>query len=469
MKRLMLDYFRRWSWLLALVGVLQFRFGWSIANRPEDDFEFWGLCLAGFMGANLLALDLGRGVVRAVAVLPLTGRQIGRSWWLATVPIPAIASAALLFLGAATFCHLHPNQVFPAARLAMASLFTLMWLGIVFTLIFNAPRGFRGHGWEDARTLFFGLLGIMMLFGGMLLCQGASRKPIARAIFLGVGAVLTVWSWLRAEQFDLGRDGQVDLGRLGQSNLRRPGPRLTALEPKIAPGRHCAPGGPGGIPFLIRTTFVRMFLYLAAMNAVIALLAPLESWWQGHAIPQDLAIVMFAGGSFMFCGFVIVFELLPVLRQLRWLRTLPISATRLAAVMIAITLLPLIALGALAAGVVGPALGASAAITFLKSYTYILAPASLCVFFCVWRGDGMQAYALLGFTLFGFLKLHGWLQLHSHRLELPFSLIGPIVAISVLLAFLLTRYALLHSSRAYRVQANPFGNAPWARAGEPSH
>ena len=81
MKRLMLDYFRRWWWVLALVGIFEFRLGWSIANRPEDNFEFWGLMLALWTGANLLSFDLRRGVVRAIAPLPLTARQIGRSWW----------------------------------------------------------------------------------------------------------------------------------------------------------------------------------------------------------------------------------------------------------------------------------------------------------------------------------------------------------------------------------------------------
>jgi hypothetical protein len=103
---------------------------------------------------------------------------------------------------------------------------------------------------------------------------------------------------------------------------------------------------------------------------------------------------------------------------------------------------------------------ATVAITFLKSYTFILAPASLCVFFVVWRGDGMLAYALLIFTMFGFLQMHGWLQVFLHNPEIPFNLIGPIVSTSVLLALLLTRCTLRHSRRAYRVQLNPFGN-PW--------
>jgi uncharacterized membrane protein (UPF0136 family) len=100
MKRLILDYFRRWSAVLALVGMLEFWLGWFIASNPKQSFEFWGLLLAMWAGANLLQFDLKRGVARGIAVLPLTARQIGLSWWLATVALPAIGFGVLLILGA---------------------------------------------------------------------------------------------------------------------------------------------------------------------------------------------------------------------------------------------------------------------------------------------------------------------------------------------------------------------------------
>ena len=440
MKRLILDYFRRWWWMLALGGALQSTFGWSIAKRPEEAFEFWVFLVALWMGATLLGFDLQRGVARTVASLPLTAKQIGRGWWLATVAIPAIALAALLFLGAGTFHYFHPNNVFPASRLAMASLFVLPWLGTSFTSIYGLNNDIIFGNWrERTKVAFFSSLSTMMLFGGMLTLQNSTKQPFKFAIYLGVGALLIVAGWFRAERFVLGRASF----------------RLSALRCKSPGGQYRAPGGYGGIPLLISTTFVRMFLYVASMVASMALLM----LWQGQAIPRHVAIAMFAGtGSFMACGFIIVFQLLPVLRQLRFLRTLPLSATRLATVMIAIVVLPLIALGALATGVAGLALGTQAGITFLKSYTFILASASLCVFFAVWRGDGMPAYALLVITMFGFQQVTLRLQMFFHYPEMPFNLIGPIVAICVLLAFLLTRRALLHSSHAYRVQANPFGN-----------
>jgi uncharacterized membrane protein (UPF0136 family) len=447
MKRLLLDYCRRWWWVLALVGILEFGLGWFIASRPEDNFEFWGLLLALWTGANLLSFDMRRGVVRALAPLPLTARQIGRSWWLATVPIPAIALAALLFAGAGTFYHFHPTKVFPAGRLAWASIFNLMWLGTMCTAIFGTT-GVAYRNWRDAAsTSVFSLLSAIMIIGGMVFFQDASKHPYKCAILLGIGGLLTVVSWFRAEQFNLGRAEPFNLGRAG--TRLTPPPSTTPTTP------HRPPEGFGGIPFLISTTFVRIFLWVTAMIALVALVQQL----QGQAIPRPVAIRVFAGmGSFMSCGVIIVLQFLPVLRQLRFLRTLPTSATRLAAVMLSIVILPLIALGMLAAAGAGLALGTPAGLTVLKSFTFILAPGSLCVFFAVWRGDGIQAYVLLAITLFGLQQVQLRLQTAFHSLELPFGLCASIAAICVLLAFLLTRCALRRSSQAYRVQATPFGN-----------
>ncbi|MGA2176737.1 MAG: hypothetical protein ABSH38_17310 [Verrucomicrobiota bacterium] len=495
MNRLILDHFRRWLWVLALVSVLEFGLGWLIASHPEQNFEFWGLLLALWTGANLLSFDFRRGIGRAVAVLPLTARQIGRGWWLATVALPAIALAALLFLGAGTFYHFHPDKVFPADRLALACLFNVAWLGVVFTCVFPAP-GLYGNGWERAGASFLSLLGasflsllsVVTLLGGMIYFQDASKKPFKCALLLGVGALLTVAGWFRAGRFVLGPASFRLATPQNKVPRSQPGAfddsfrRLEALRPPATAsrlrrrlfdrlmrwlegmaggnprGEHHAPGGCGGIPFLISATFVRGFLYVAAMVALMALVRH----WQRRMMSHDMDILLFAtNGSFMSCWFIIFYQIVPVLPHLRFLRTLPISVSSLAGVMIAMAILPLIALGALAAGVAGLSVGTPGAVTVLKSYALILAPASLCVFFAVCRGSGVPAGALVLLTMFGFLVAPLWLKGILHNPEIPFRLTGAFVALCVLLAFLLTRRALLHSSRAYRVQASPFGKWAW--------
>jgi hypothetical protein len=216
------------------------------------------------------------------------------------------------------------------------------------------------------------------------------------------------------------------------------------------------------MPLLIRATFVRGFCYIAAIIALMALL----SRWQRQMMPPGMAgdmEVMLIGtmGSVMSCWFIIFYQLMPVLPHLRFLRTLPVSATGLAGVMIGIAVLPLLALGAVVAGVAALSVGTPLAVTVLKSYTFMLAPGALCVFFAVWRGMGVPTGALVLVTMFGFFLAPLRLKGYFHQPEFPFIQTGAIVALCVLLAFLLTRRVLLSGSRAYRIQASPMAQHPW--------
>ena len=341
----------------------------------------------------------------------------------------------------------------------MAGLFTLVWLGMDFTLVFNATRGFYGSPWRFISNSFISILTVTAFFGSMAFATNASKSPVKSAVLLGLGAVLTAIGWLRAEQFELGRAG-IYLGRAGQIDMGRPdrsGVHLTPLQTKVRTAHHLVPCGYGGMPFLLSSTFVSAFLNLVAMVALMALV-----WlYQDQAISRSRNMVMglVPMGSVM-CGWFFIFSrFMPLLRQLRFLRTLPVSATRLACVMLATVLLPLIATGALAAVVAGSFLGTSEALTVLNSFTLVLAPAALCMSFAVWRSDEKGVYALLLLTMISFIL--GFMRLQTHYPEHPFNLIGPVVGICLLLAFLLTCWVIRRSSRAYRVQINACGNLPW--------
>ncbi len=462
MKRLVLDHFRRWWWVLALAGLLEFWVGWLITNRPQEPFEFWALLVSLWAGANLLSFDFKRGALRPVAALPLTGKQVGRSWWLATVPLPAVGLTAMLFLGAGTFCHLHPEKALPTTHLALGSLFTLVWLGSAFPMTFGATRGLGGSLWQMSCNFFLSALGMLMLFGSMLLAQGASNSPVKSAVLLGIGGFLTLVGWVDAERFDIGRGVQFYRGRPEVHNIGRHRFQLTPLEPNIS-GNQRSPGlGYGGVSFFILSRVVRMVLLIAGMSALTALL-----WvWRGSPMPGHTGVVIFAGtGSLMSFGFMIVFQLLPTLKQLRLLRTMPISGIGLSAALMAIMLLPLIALGGASAAVAAFALGNPAALTFLTDYTFALAPASLCVLLAVWLGEGKPSYAVLIVIFFGSQQVQLRLQSFLHVLELPLSLAAAIAAACVLLALLFTPLALRSSRHAYRERAITPGSFPFAVGG----
>jgi hypothetical protein len=485
MKQLLLDHLRRWSWLLAASAALAFVLGWCMA-APADYFAYGRhretlgpaflffkvqsnliesstLTLALLTGAFLLLFDWQHGLVRALAPLPLTGNQIGRSWWLATVAIPSIALPALLFLGAATFYCFCQKTPLPTERLAIASLFALLWPGMMFTGILGSRPGFFGNGPGRAWVGFFSLSETVLIFYGLSLFQQELKHPVKFAVFLGAGAGLTALGWYRAGQFDPGGAQQSVLRRVAPPNPSGADFRLTPLNPKISSSRHPVSGGFGGTSFLVSTTFARSFLYIVAMIAIMALLTQ----WHSQVLSPNQNVTVFAEtGSFLFCGFIMVFQFLPVLRQLRFLRTLPISATRLAAVMLGVVILPLIALGTLAASIAWWLSGIGAARSFLNSYTMVLVPASVCVFIALWRSERMLTYVLLVFTLFGSQWIYDWLKMFLHKPEIPIGWIGLTAATCVGLSWLLTRRVLLQSNDAYRVRANLFGNFPWGMGGD---
>ncbi len=441
MKRLILDHYRRWWWVLVLAAVVEFAIGVSTSGRAlENTFDMASsiqIQVALFTGAFLLAFDFQHGLARTVAALPLTCKQIGRAWWLATVGIPAVALNAILILGAETFQLFHPDKTVPFVRLALCGLVTLLWLGIGFTIIFSTSRGWYGNWWVRARNVFFSMMWGLMIGGGFLFFQDVLKAPVKFGCFLAVGGSLTVFGWFRAEQFVIGRASF----------------RLAGLQSKDPRGQHRAPAGFGGIPYLISTTFVRSFL----IGLVMFVMMPVFLALQGHLTSLKRVMDSIAGvGNTMPFWLIIIFAIMPTLLQIRLLRTLPMSATKLTAVMIGLVLLPLIAVGAFVAGVSGLTSGTPSAIMILRSYALILAPAAMCVVFVSWLGAGRDAFALMLFTVILF-QIVPTVFFTNH--EISFSLISIIVGVTIALAFLLTRHSLLHSSKTYRVHINPFGTA----------
>lgn len=465
MKRIILDHFRRWWWVLALGAAYALLLGWSLAIPTDAGdlghgkkvsgltlfFFVWlkvqgnlfvmqVLCLAVFTGAMLLLFDLQRGITRAVTTLPLTARQIGRGWWLATVAIPAVTLAVLFFLGAGAFCFFHPDKDFPVARLLMASLFTLLWLGVNFTIYSNQfTSNSSGNFRQGIFNFFVAALSLWMMFG-FGLSATATKNPVKLGIFLCAGTFLTILGWFRAGQFNPPRHKQVVA--LGRSGLR-----LTPLSPSHAP----VPDGRGGIPFLIGEHFFKTLLICVAVAAwmalVLAWLGSIKSWREFFETVGGMGSVFW----------VLIFLFLsPVVRQVRWLRTLPISATRLAATLFALMSLPFLALGVLVAGIAALVCGTPLALKIVENYALILAPASVCIFFAVRLGVGMPAYLLL-------LVVMVSSQTVTHQ-QIPFKAAGPCTAIIVLLAFLLTRHAIRHGGRTYRIQASVFNKDPWGAA-----
>ena len=416
MIRLILDHGRRWSWVLGFVALFSFWEGWSIARRPEDAFEFWILLLAMWAGAILVTFDVKRGAIRPLALLPLSTRQAGRALWLATVALPALGLPMLLFLGAWSFGQCHPDTILPVGRLGLASLFVALWLGVFFNSL-------------EAGT--FSVLSSALMFAGLIYFKDTSEQPFKLVLFLAAGAFLSVTGWHRPERLFL-----------NPASANRVVPDVNRGRGEARP-----PAGDGGIPLLMRTSCFHLAGYLGSMVALMALL----STWGGWPGSLETKVTLLAGtGTFMSGWFTLFYGLTPLLQHLRVLRTMPVSAARLAAVLLGITLLPFAVVGPLAAAVANLAWGSGAALIFLKSYAFVLAPLAICLSLAVWRGGGAVTYALQFAVLFGFYLAPAWLQASVSHAELSLESTVGVASLCTLLAFLLTRHALQHSKSPYQ-------------------
>lgn len=460
MKNLMLDHCRRWWWVFVLGGGYAVILGWSLAT-PDFANEFWhgkhsfleqffkiqstmllmqSSCLAVFTGAMLLLFDLQRGLVRTVAVLPMTGRQLGRSWWLATVAAPAAWQIALLSLGAGAFYLVHPGATFPVARLLLADLLIFLWFGTAFVIYF-ANQATLGIQWGKLYSFITAVIIIWMFFG-FALSLHAQKSPAKWGLFLGLGLLMTIFGWWRAGQFIAGQTKPAMRARTRAHSL------LTPLPLKYSAGTHPAVAGCGGIPLLASVTSYRAFWF--CLYAAVAM--PLAFAWQSQ-IQSWSAVIEFVAGFVAAYWILSFFTLMPALRQLRYLRTLPLSANRLALILVFLALLPVLALGALTAGIARLSTSTPVTLLVLKNFLFILAPASLCLAVAVWRGAGILTYVVSLLLLIAF-------QAVIYR-NLSLGLVGVISAICVLVAFLVARLALRRSSHAYLPLATPFGNFTW--------
>jgi len=408
--------------------------------------------LATWTGAILLSIDLPRGLVRTLGALPMTSRQIGRAWWFATAGIPAITSVSLLFLGAGTFCLFHPQAPFPVTRLISASILTAVWFGTGFTIYLNksTASGFGPTRHAGLVTLVTTALSIWMIFG-FALSLGAANNPVKYSAFLVAGAVMTSIGWSRAGNFQPGPVGQSGLGRALQFLSRRGGPVLTPLATEDMSDLAQAPQASGAIPFLMKSTFTRILFMVMVLIVYAGLVFRLE----GIIHSWDDA-VRYIGGMAAVFWTIIFFQITPVLGHLRCLRTLPISASGLVVALMALGLLPLLALGVLVAGAAWLISGSAEAITALGGYTFTLAPAALCIGFGVWRGGGLLSSAFLLIILIGAFALS------RRAIPVPLSIL--MVLACVVSAFLFTRYALNRSRQPYLSRGAT--TIPWSNSAE---
>ena len=448
MKRIILDQIRRWRVALISIGSVYFLFADFMereggSETPATSFHallnhaiiyVCAFQLIIFYLCMFLTMDLQRGLARILTTLPVTTKQIGRALWLASVAIPAARVMAIGFLSLLTF-FIGANRAMPLESYWVACAIAAPTLGATFgamTLIRTAtPDTFI----DRIRSVFSNIFPLLPIFG-LLFFDRTNPNLIVAGLFFAALTILTIIGWFRAERLVLNRAGF----------------RTASRHPRIHTGQYTAPAGIGGIPFLITKTASQVFLnYLV----IVVVMLGVTILFGRHRSLQ-YAVESNAGGYnlVLFSAWAVgIFQVLHIFIQLRLLRSLPISTTKLAALLVILpvasfALLSLI-LGTFLYAFIGQAEAFRVAAIFLIPMTI----AALAIPLVLWAGFERNSLALIGLTFFLSLTLPIFYGLDG----IPFLFRSAVAIVLILISFFATKYLLPRSSKAYRFQLSSLG------------
>lgn len=428
MNRLILDHLRRWGWLWLLIGIVNgFMTGAAVGDKHQV-FNAMSFPLLLWLGTMQLNMDLGRGICRVQTTLPVTVKQIGQAWWIFSVGLPAllllVTSAIALLIHSG-----HTGNPFPIKYFLVNVTTSGIFLGAMFSLFVDELPGLPQSGFEWLRRIF----SIAIMCGMVFTLVKPDNLPTIPLLVLA--AIMTAASWFRAEQMVVRRA------------TFKPGvPRGKSL-----PGKHQAPAGFGGLPYLIQTLawqIGRLALVVVAWFLIMHLMMG------GHFNMSPKKFMSAAMPAFSTFGFFALFMFLamPMMMQLRHLRTLPISTTALTSIMVLPSTLVVLGIGAIWAAINGNILQIPVGVFAYAAAMSLTGPLLI--------GQGMRngAYiatmALVMFTesIFIFMPLD--------KVPAHFLIIASLAVI--LISFEITRRLLKSSSKAYRTPAaNMVGWGYW--------
>ena len=453
MKRIILDYLRRWWLVLPAILIAYFAFqAFSIhenssqisndqivasvlntINTIYNTCIFQILMVLGF----LLMWDIQHGLPRVLTSMPVTTRQIGRAWWLASVALPAMAVgviglfALLLFAG-------RTNAMISLENYLMGWILATLYLGAMFGALTFMTTTIPDTFTDRIRTLLPNSLFALTLFGFMFLKLETLTMTKTILIFAAY-AILSVLGWFRAERMV----------------LQRAGFRPAAQHPQKQPTQHKIPQGFGGLPYLAQRTFIQTTLIgLAIMSWMILAMS-----FFFHGQNQTQAIVpMINGGSIPYV-FVLIFSIIPIIFQLRFLRTLPISPSALAATLVFLPVFSIATVGVIVTALASSVTGEAVILHAVNGFLMLGAKAAVMVTLIVWRGLDALTYLLIflmvisdSLTSLGMtLIFHLGTKTPEHPLWINLTIFSLCVAVS----FALTQRLLAKSSSAYRVRMMP--------------
>lgn len=437
MKHLLRNHLARWWWVwaLCLTGYGLLLWAQCTAKGLNTMAVFFPVWL--FMGTALLSYDLRRGLTRVCLSLPVSARVLAHSWWWAAVGLPTVG-ITLTSAGVYVAVGLIKGNWGGWPGVISNILMCAGLLGQFFYIQTQNPALPAGKKWGDWSNLFFNVLFMVVWIGWLKTGKyGDLRSPWGLG-FLVAATILTIKGWRQAEWLvnKYAEDrGPVQAGSGGYLPLA---------------GNAT---GPGGLGFLIRHIYVGMVVPGLFMVIWFAAVFAWSAWRDRPLIADDMLMVDHV--IFLIGSGLLLLQIVPVCAHLRYLRTLPVSAGKLAGLLV---LAPLTAILTLWAGnwllmilLVAPAKNVNDSMG--PWWLLQLGWMTLSIPVLVWRGGTITAYVILA----GLFGLSFWLPLN---VTLPASMLanGGIALALVLASLGLTRLALERSSRTYR----SWGNLSWS-------
>lgn len=427
MKLIILDHLKRWWLVWIAIGIYNYFI--LLDNRKGMDYISFPILL--WLSAFALNFDLQRGSGRVLTTLPVSARQIGRAWWILSVALPTLFLAMISSL--AMLIHsVGSVNGFSMGDLVVTTITKALFFGSLFYLLIGSPPGQPQNAIAWVRTIF-----TMGFFLGIFFIKPAFDPPQG-IILLLAAAIFTVIGWFRAEQMVLQRAGF------------RPGIQIG----KRKPGQYKAPAGFGGLPFLMQTTILRSVLFGLAILGMMTFwmsFIPHDSFrvLSHSSIPVQVITSMITAITFPLL-FVAMIQIFPIVFQMRFLRTLPISPSILAATLVFLPVISMAVLCLIIVALASPVVGDAIVLPVFKSFLTTATLAAVAILLVVSRGLDILTYFLI---IFGCV-LSSTMSIIHHGGDIP--LWGDIALSVVIIAysFVITRRMLTRSSDAYRVRAN---------------
>ena len=290
-------------------------------------------------------------------------------------------------------------------------------------------------------AMFSNVLLMLPIFGLFFFVTRDTNLTVAGLVFTTL-TILTVIGWFRAAQLVSNRAGF----------------RLAPRHPRKQAGQYKSRTGFGGIPFLItKTTSQVFFMYLIIVVAMLGV-----SMFLGghHSLQKTLEINAGGFNLVIFSAWAVgVFQILHIFLQLRLLRTLPLSTTRLAALLVFLPIASLALLSLILGAFLYVFIGQVEALKIAAIFLIPMTIAALAIPLVLWSGFERNSLALIGLTFFLSLTLPIFLGLDG----VPLSFRCAVTIILVTASFIATKYLLPRSSKAYRFQLSKL--SAWGMGG----